>query len=145
MYLASVPSKPTNAPTSDILVTSRTQIKVTYEPIPISGDGGLIILSYELQMGSPKTLNDFVSVVGGNPYTLQTFFIVTSGIVTGENYAFRYRAINAVGAGPWSDTAILKAATVPSSPGQPYFISCNSTSVTIGLKETTDNGGSKVT
>jgi len=30
MYLASVPSKPANPPSSDILVTSRTQIKVVY-------------------------------------------------------------------------------------------------------------------
>jgi hypothetical protein len=57
-------------------------------------------------MGSPGTLNDFVEIVGGDPYTLQIYFVVTKGITIGVDYAFRYRAINAVGPGDWSDTAI---------------------------------------
>lgn len=46
MFLASVPDKPDNAPTSDWDVTSRTQIKVDYEVV--DGDGGLPLLGYEL-------------------------------------------------------------------------------------------------
>lgn len=48
MYLASVPDKPLSAPTSDATVTSTTQIKVDY--LEIERDGGLPLLSYELQM-----------------------------------------------------------------------------------------------
>jgi hypothetical protein len=69
---------------------------------------------------------------------------VTNGIIKGEDYAFRYRGINAVGPGPWSEIVILKAATIPLNPGKPYYISSNSTSITLGLPETTDNGGSKI-
>lgn len=110
----------------------------------MAGDGGLPLLSYELQMGRPGTLNDFVEVTGGDPYTLQNYFIVTRDIIMGQDYAFRYRAINAVGPGEWSDTVILKAATVPSPPGKPYYIGSTATTVTLGLPETTDNGGAKI-
>jgi hypothetical protein len=95
-------------------------------------------------MGSPGTLNDFVEIVGGDPYTLQTFFVVTQGVSIGEDYAFRYRTINAVGPGPWSDTTIIKAATVPSPPKKPYFISSTASTITLGLLETIENGGSKI-
>jgi hypothetical protein len=95
-------------------------------------------------MGLPGTLNDFVEIVGGDPYTLQIYFVVTKGITIGDDYAFRYRAINAVGPGEWSDTAILKAATIPSIPGKPYYIGSTATTITLGLPETIDNGGSKI-
>jgi hypothetical protein len=140
--LASVPDKPSFAPTSDDSVTGRTQIKVDYQTVP--GDGGVPLLSYELQMGTPGTLNDFVEIVGGDPYTLQTYFIVTKNIEIGNDYAFRYRAINLVGAGPWSDTVVFKAATIPAPPGKPYYISSTATTVKLGLVPTDDNGGSKI-
>lgn len=67
MYLASVPDKPSNAPESDPEVTFGSLIKVDYEVIP--GDGGLPLLSYELQMGS-LTFNDFETIAGGETNTL---------------------------------------------------------------------------
>ena len=70
------------------------------------------MLSYELQIGS-LNFNDFISIAGEDQYTLQTNFIVTKNIIKGEDYAFRYRAINAIGAGIWSNIAIIKAATIP--------------------------------
>lgn len=91
MYLASVPDAPTNAPTSDASVTNGFYMKIMYSSV--LNDGGLPVLSYELQMGS-LSLNDFVSVVGGDPYTLQLTFVVTTNITKGELYTFRYRAIN---------------------------------------------------
>jgi hypothetical protein len=52
-------------------------------------------------MGS-SILNDFESISGNDPQTLSLFFIVTKNVEKGKTYAFRYRAINAVGAGDWS-------------------------------------------
>lgn len=49
-----------------------------------------------------------------------------------------------MGPGPWSDTAIIKAATVPSPPGKPYYIGSTASTITLGLPETIDNGGSKI-
>ena len=107
------------------------------------GDGGMPVLSYELQIGS-LSLNDFSTVVGGDPYTLQLSFVVTTNITKGELYTFRYRAINQVGAGDWSPIAILQAATVPSAPGQPQYVSSTATTITLALTHSTDNGGNKI-
>lgn len=68
----------------------------------MADDGGSPLLSYELQMGS-LTLTDFTSVVGADPYSLQVAFIVTRNVEKGKFYAFRYRAINIIGPGEWSE------------------------------------------
>lgn len=94
---------------------------------------------------SSLTLNDFVSLAGKETFTLQTYFVVTQGIARGEEYVFRYRGINQVGAGEWSDLVIVKAATIPSHPPQPEYVSSTSTTITLQLFETSDNGGSKIT
>lgn len=140
--LASIPGKPLSPPYPDAAETNGNQIKALYDPI--SDDGGLPILSYELQIGS-VFLNDFTEVVGGEPYTLQTYFTVTRGINKSETYAFRYRGINSIGPGPWSDISKLDAATVPIPPPKPLYLSSTDTSITIGLKNTLDNGGSRIT
>jgi hypothetical protein len=62
------------------------------------------------------TLNDFVSVQGLETNSLQTFFVVTQTINRGQDYVFRYRGVNLVGAGEWSDMTIVKAATTPLAP-----------------------------
>ena len=82
--------------------------------------------------------------MGGEAYTLQTYFIVTHNIVMGEDYAFRYRAINAVGRGEWSDVSVLKAATVPLVPTKPYYITSTASTIKLGLIPTDDNGGAKI-
>ena len=66
-------------------------MKIVYGSVV--NDGGMPVLSYELQIGS-LNLNDFVSLVGEDPYTLQLTFVVTTNITKGELYTFRYRAIN---------------------------------------------------
>lgn len=52
-------------------------------------------------MGS-NSLKDFISISGIEPNSLSLQFTVTRNVIKGKNYAFRYRAINAVGAGGWS-------------------------------------------
>jgi len=141
MYLASVPDAPSYAPTSDNSVTTGQYMKIVYGPVV--NDGGLPVLSYELQLGS-LNLNDFVSLVGGDPYTLQLTFVVTTNITKGELYTFRYRAINQVGFGAWSPIAILQAATVPSPPGMPQYVSSTATTITLSLTQSNDNGGNKI-
>jgi hypothetical protein len=53
--------------------------------------------------------------------------------------------VNVVGAGEWSDLVLIKAATNPVAPPAPYYISSTSTTITLGLLETIDNSGSKIT
>ncbi len=109
MTLAAIPGKPSAGPLSDASITNGNQIRVIYTDV--MDNGGTPVLSYELQMGSTN-LRDFVSILGLEPYTLALSFIVTKGIEKGKTYAFRYRAINSVGAGPWSEITELTAATV---------------------------------
>jgi hypothetical protein len=86
----------------------------------VASNGGSSILSYELQMGT-EALNDFVSIVGADPTSLALSFIITKGIVKGETYTFRYRAVNAVGASCWSPIGEITAATVPAPPPRPTY------------------------
>jgi len=79
------------------------------------------------------------------PFTLAQSFIITKGIEKGKTYAFRYRAINAVGAGPWSDITELTAGTVAMQPPIPKYVSSTSTTVTLQFDLSPDNGGSKIT
>ena len=139
--LASVPGRPTNAPYSDSSETNGSQVRVVYDEV--ADDGGVPLLSYELQMSS-ILLTDWMQVVGTDPYSLQLYFTVTRGIVKGEPFQFRYRAINSIGVGPWSDLVQITAASVPVAPPKPYYISSTADSITVGLDATTDNGGLRI-
>ena len=50
---------------------------------------------------------------------MDTEVIINDGIVKGKTYRIRYRAINSIGAGEWSDIAYIPAATVPLAPPRP--------------------------
>ena len=130
MTLASVPDAPADGPQSDPAVTNAYQIKVTYDEVV--DDGGSPILSYELQMGS-SILKDFITISGLDPQTLSLYFIVTKGIEKGKTYAFRYRAINAVGAGDWSPITQINAASIPAAPPRPTYVSSTDTSITLAF------------
>jgi hypothetical protein len=54
--------------------------------------------------------------------TLSTAFTFT-GLVYGNIYRFRYRAINKVGPSGWSPVPYLKPASVPSAPAAPQYSS----------------------
>lgn len=96
-------------------------------------------------MGSPL-LNDWLAVVGDDPHTLSLEYSVTTGLVRGEDYTFRYRAINQVGASPWSETVIIKAAGEPPAPVRPTYLSSTATSITLEFyHDIVDNGGSQIT
>ena len=83
-------------------------------------------------------------MVGADPYSLQVSFTVTRNIVKGEPYFFRYRAINAIGPGQWSELGQITAATVPVAPAKPAYISSTDTTITLSLEHSTDNGGGKI-
>ena len=94
---------PSAAPTTILAQTSATQIYVQYTAPSNSGSP---ILSYEVQMDDGQG-GDFVSLIGVNPYYLKLWYVVTSNITKGTIYRFRYRALNAIGWGQFSDTAFL--------------------------------------
>lgn len=92
--------------------------------------GGSPVISYHLQrtpalgtIYTPKILDTFFDVGGasGN-HSLSTEYTITD-LEQGRVYAFRFRAININGAGPWSPTALLVPATVPAPPAAPKLVS----------------------
>lgn len=99
-------------------------------------------MTYELQMGT-LGLNDFVTISGEDPHSLASNILITD-VVKGRTYTFRYRAINAVGNGEYSDLLSVKAASKPAAPPKPTYTSSTSTSVTLGLVPSEDNGGSQI-
>jgi len=89
----------------------------------------------------------FHFVLGGDraKNTLQTSIFLTAekdGIEKGLTYRVRYRAINEIGEGPWSDIAYVRAATLPTAPPSPLASSYDATHVALLLSRTSDNGGS---
>ena len=72
-------------------------------------------------------------------------FLVGTGITRGTDYAFRYRAINKVGAGPWSGVAVIKAAGKPTAPERPKLVASGPNSVTLSFNQSSvDNRGSQI-
>jgi hypothetical protein len=89
-------------------------------------------------------LNDFKTIVGGDPYSLSLEHTKADGIIGGNDYTFRYRASNQVGAGEWSDVSTHRAAGKPDAPGKPTYISSDATSVSLAFDQTAGNGGAKL-
>lgn len=58
----------------------------------------------------------YTTILGQTENTLDTEVTVTKGIVKGKIYRVRYRAINSIGSGPWSDVDYIPASTVPIAP-----------------------------
>lgn len=143
MIFAGVPAKPASPPVADRPYTTAERIKLDY--VTVSDTGGATVLSYELQMGSPL-LNDWASIVGHDPHSLALTHTISTGLVKGQNYTFRYRAVNQVGGGPWSDEITVKAAGLPSAPQKPELMASTSTTVTLYLNHSdVDNGGAQIT
>ena len=139
--LGTVPVTPTSAPTVVTALTDGTQVSVAFEAV--TDNGGSSITSYELQKGS-LSLSDFVTVSGAEPKSLALSFTVTKDIQEGAYYAFRYRAVNAVGASGWSPIGRIQAGTKPDAPPTPIYVSATNETVTLTLTNTLDNGGSKI-
>ena len=143
IVLAAVPNTPITGPTSDATVTSETIIKAVITPLLSAQSGGSIILSYSLEMDDGKG-GSFTIIGCGTTYCLNTAYTITSGISSGVIYRFRYRALNIAGWSSYSPITNIKAATKPTRPPAPIFVTANSTSITLNILPSTDVGGSPI-
>ena len=63
----------------------------------------------------------------------------------GKDFLFRYRAVNEIGNGPWSEFNQIKAASEPGIPNMPTYTASDSSSVTLGFDyEELDDGGHEI-
>ena len=141
VVLAQVPATPTTGPTLDLTNTNAYQIGVNWSTV--SDIGGSPITSYELQMAPPGS-NTFTSLVGYDRQYLDTSYIATQNIIKGKDHKFKYKAQNAAGWSGFSSISYLRAATIPQFPGKPILLARSSTSITIGMSQTLDDGGGPI-
>jgi hypothetical protein len=96
---------------------------------------------------SDQILEKFFDVGGALPSaSLRTEYTV-SGLARGQTYAFRYRAINVNGPGPWSSYELMIAATFPREPPAPVcaYESSSATEIVLNLFRAEDDGGLGIT
>ena len=75
--------------------------------------------------------------------TLETQVLV-DGLSKGFIYRVRYRAINQIGSGEWSDIAYKRAASVPAAPPVPVITEVDATKIVLQLSIAADDGGTGI-
>ena len=110
----------------------------------LNSDGGSVITGYKLYQTNVTTGGEQLVYDGSSIPTVTSYMAI--GLTSGNRYQFRASAINRVGEGAKSSfSAVLIAATVPSRPDAPTFVSATLNSITIQLSPASDDGGSAVT
>ena len=91
---------------------------------------------------------EFVTIPGsGNELvnSMQRYFTISNGIVKGRTYRFKYRVKNQIGWSEFSDETYILAASVPSKPKAPIYVSSTDASIELAFSEPEDNGGALIT
>lgn len=111
-----VPLKPLTPPRRGSS-TGEAQIEIEWDGVLGLDTGGSAITSYNLQWDQGSGVFG-VDLAGASVDYILTSYTLTNGLVAGGLYAFRYRAANKYGWGPWSDVATLAAADHPEQPSE---------------------------
>lgn len=126
---------------SDPSVTNESKIKVMWTAP--SDNGGAPIESYGVEIDDGAG-GDFHVLVGDVKDYLTFEYTVSEGITRATNYRFRYRSRNHIGWSDYSDIVYILSAKRPEKPPRPAMVETDSTSITLALQQTTDDGGSPV-
>jgi hypothetical protein len=70
--------------------------------------------------------------------------VLVKNLSKGIVYKVRYRAINSIGTGAWSELAFMRAAQVPIPPPSPIIAFVDNTKINLQLKISSDDGGSGI-
>ena len=98
--LPRIPKAPSAPPAPTISLITPTTLRVSYSAP--SDNGGSGITSYQIQRSRNNfATQDALTSDGGSPLDV-------TDLIPGTDYWFRLRAINAIGAGPWSASAYAK-------------------------------------
>jgi hypothetical protein len=94
----------------------------------VTADGGSTVTSYHLMMDDGMN-GAFRSVVGDDNQVanLNRQLTITDGIVKGRTYRFKYRVKNQIGWSDFSTTTYILAASPPSKPPTPTYVSSTAT------------------
>ena len=133
--LADLPGVPTPKPSSDSAVTSISQIKVDFTNTN-TNTGGASILEYCLEMDDGLG-GSFTQVFCS---THETSYL-TSDVVRGNLYRFRYRVRNAAGWSDYSQASYITPSSKPETPPQPTFSTGSDTQIVLLFQESPDDNG----
>ena len=130
---------------SPILWAQAQEIELTLPVLTTAEAGGSEVVGYDMQIDDGHN-GEFRFVLGGDrsANTLATSVLLTAagdGIEAGLTYRVRYRAINVIGEGPWSDIAHIRAALLPSAPASPVVTYFDATRIDLALSPTQNDGG----
>ena len=94
--------------------TTEHQIEILWTPLTLTEElRGAPIVSYNLQWDKGTTGREWYDLTGITVNSLNTGFIVTSGLLVNYAYQFRVRARNAYGFGDFSDPASIRTSDKP--------------------------------
>lgn len=137
---AAVPEKPSAPPSLVEAESNRTHLTIELAEIAASSTGHSNIQAYSLQIDDGRA-GEFGDAPKDPSMALKRVVQVVGGLT----YRLRYRALNSVGWGPYSDVRSALAAQAPERPAAPKFVSSTGDSITLLFTESQDDGGSRVT
>jgi len=149
--LGMVPSKPEDV--GGVATLAEVTTETTDEQLVVQGvglitdaeTGGSSIIGYEFQVDD-SNFGNYVTVQGGeDDRTTSLKAYITYGISRGLTYGVRYRGINSVGEGEWSDPIYVIASTTPARPEQPVITSASETEIVLRLIPVSNDGGEPIT
>lgn len=133
-----IPKVPSKPPTPTI--TAKTSTGFTWSFAVPGDDGGSPLTTFNHQVATNSTFTAIVS-----SFDDATSPASVTGMSLGTTYYIRYRAVNAIGGGAWSDTVSVTTYDVPSAPGTPTLGTETTTGVPLSWSVPTDNGGLAIT
>lgn len=121
-------------------LTGTTSTSISFTRSAPSSDGGANITTYNFQLATNSSFT-----TGLQSWSSTSASQTRSGLTRNETYYIRVRAVNSVGAGPWSATLTATTnASPPSQPPTPVLVSNRATSIVFTRGTPSDNGGATI-
>jgi hypothetical protein len=139
VMFAAVPDKPGSAPTLVEAQSNSSLITVTIADLVGAATGNSPIQGYEVQMDDGRS-NTFVAIDDVSMVLERSQTVTERGLY----YRLKYRAINSVGWGPFSDVLEVLAAEVPEAPPTPELASSTDVQMTLNFYESQNDGGARI-
>lgn len=145
--IAQKPDAPTEEPEHDSSQADEQSLSLSLTPFTRDMNGGSEVIGYQMQIDDGRS-GPFVTVLGADLdqpalMTLETQVLV-NGLTKGFIYRVRYRAINQIGSGDWSEIAYKRAASVPAAPPTPIITFVDATQIALQLSISSDDGGTGI-
>ena len=140
-YLSTVPNSPSSTPRINYNFDNPKEFKLEFDYLNSNEIGYSNIIAYEVQVddGTGKELVSLNLTLVNHIYIIENSIFALSKTIRS-----RYRAINSIGPGEWSDISYLLLARKPIKPLPPIFITASETTISVKLSFSTIDNGSPI-